>query len=82
MGVNDGFSETYIFWIKHDIFKVVINFTKGMYTVYASNGRILLRVEKVSQRELRNIKKKIKGYMDRDNLALNPFHSFKGFRIA
>jgi len=59
MGVNDGFSETYIFWIKHDIFKVVINFTKGMYTVYASNGRILLREEKVSQMELKELKKKI-----------------------
>lgn len=64
MGVNDGFSETYIFWIKHDIFKVVINFTKGMYTVYASNGRILLREEKVSQMELKELKKKIVVYLE------------------
>ena len=64
MGLNEGFSETFIFCIKLDIFKVVINFTKEMYTVYAPNGRILVRKEKMSRRKLEEVRKEVKEYMD------------------
>ena len=64
MGLNEGFSETFVFCIKLDIFKVVINFTKGMYTVYAPNGRILVRKEKMSCRKLEEVRKEVKEYMD------------------
>ena len=76
MSLNEGFSETFIFCIKRDTFKVVINFTKGMYTVYRSSGRILLREEEVSQKELRELKKKIVAYLDNDNPIARNF--FKG----
>ena len=82
MGVNDGFSETYIFWIKHDIFKVVINFTKGMYTVYVPNGRILVRKEKMSQRDLLEIKKKVVKYMNNEISDITFYHTFRGFSVA
>ena len=82
MSLNDGFSETFIFWIKQDIFKVVLNFTKGMYTVYAPNGRILVRKEKVSDRELKRIKKQVNDYMMGKVDVIRPYSSFSGFRIA
>lgn len=63
MSLNDGFSETFIFCVKTDIFKVVLNFTKGMYTVYAPNGRILIRKEKMSQIEVKELKKEIVTYL-------------------
>lgn len=63
MSLNDGFSETFIFHVKTDIFKVVLNFTKGMYTVYAPNGRILMRREKLSQIEMKIVKKKLNDYL-------------------
>ena len=63
MGLNEGFSETFIFCIKLDIFKVVINFTKGMYTVYAPNGRILLRKEKMPIRKLQEVRKEINAHI-------------------
>ena len=82
MSLNDGFSETFIFWIKQDIFKVTINFSKGMYTVYIPSGRILVRKEKVSDRELKKIKKQVNDYMKGKVEAIRPYGSFKGFRIA
>lgn len=82
MSLNEGFSEIFIFWIKQDIFKVVINFTKGMYTVYTPGGRIVVRKEKVSQIELKRIRKKVRGYMDGKIVPVRPYSSFKGFRIA
>ena len=82
MGVNDGFLETFIFHIRHDVFKVTINFTKGMYTVYTSDGRILVRKEKMSQMDLRKVKKEIQKYIDGEIMVIYPFHSFRGFRIA
>jgi hypothetical protein len=63
MSLNDGFSETFIFHVRTDIFKVVLNFTKGMYTVYAPNGRILMRREKLSQIEMKIVKKKLNDYL-------------------
>lgn len=81
MGVNDGFSETFVFRVKTDIFKVVINFTKGMYTVYAPNGRILVRKEKVPQIELQKIKKKIIKYMSGKIPVITFYSSFRGFRL-
>ena len=64
MGLNEGFSETFVFWLQGDVFKVVINFTKEMYTVYAPNGRILVRKEKMSRRKLEEVRKEVKEYMD------------------
>ena len=64
MSLNDGFAETFIFNIDHATFKVVINFTKEMYTVYAPNGRILVRKEKMSRRKLEEVRKEVKEYMD------------------
>jgi len=81
MSLNDGLSETFIFCIKLDIFKVVINFTKRMYTVYASNGRILLREEKVSKEKLLVVKKKISDYI-KDGKKLRGFSPYKGFGLA
>ena len=63
MSLNDGFSETFIFHVKTDIFKVVLNFTKGMYTVYAPNGRILIRKDKMSQIEMERVRKKLNDYL-------------------
>ena len=63
MSLNDGLLETFIFHVKTDVFKVVINFTKGVYTAYLPNGRILMRKEKVSQTELIRVKKKIESYL-------------------
>ena len=73
MGLNEGFSETFIFCIKLDIFKVVINFAKNMYTVYAPNGNILLREEKVSLLELRKIKKNLIRHIEGWSTALIRF---------
>jgi len=69
MNLNDGFSETYIFWIKHDIFKVVLNFNKKMCTVYSSNGRILMRKEKLTIIEMNKLRNKIRAYLDSDKLS-------------
>lgn len=84
MSLNEGFSETFIFWIKNDIFKVLINFTKGMYTVYAPNGRILIREEKVPHRKLLKLKKEISDHMKNNynglpslNYRRRPFTGYK-----
>ena len=82
MSLNEGFSETYIFDVWDTTVKVIINFTKGMYTIYAPNGKILVRNEKMTLRELRNLKSKIKKYMDGKSGGIYPYSSFKGFRIA
>ena len=63
MSLNDDFTETFIFSIKQDIYKVVINYSKKMCTVYAHNGRILLRMEKLSRVKMNRIKKQIEEYM-------------------
>ena len=73
MSLNDGFAETFIFNIDHATFKVVINFTKNMYTVYAPNGNILLREEKVSLLELRKIKKNLIRHIEGWSTALIRF---------
>ena len=82
MNLNEGFSETFIFWIKQDVFKVTINFSKGMYTVYNKSGRALLRKEKVSDRELKRIKRQINDYMMGKVDVIRPYSSFSGFRVA
>jgi len=81
MSLNEGFSEIFIFSIKYDTFKVVINFTKGMYTVYSSNGRIILRKEKMLSRELKELKKKILAYIDNDKVVTRDFFKGKGLFI-
>jgi hypothetical protein len=81
MSLNDGVSETFIFQIKCDMFKVVINFTKGMYTVYAPNGRILLRKEKMTSRDLQEVRKKVIKYMNGEIIPITFYHPFRGFRI-
>lgn len=83
MGLNDGILETFIFNVRYSGYayvtvKVVINFTKGMYTVYDSRGRILVRKEKVSIKELLELKKKIINDMTEE---LNPNKLFGGFMI-
>jgi len=68
MGLNDGLLETFIFNVAYTDYacvtvKVVINFTKSMYTVYDSRGRILVRKEKVPQMELNILKKQINDFI-------------------
>jgi hypothetical protein len=83
MSLNDGFSETFIFHVKQDVFKVVLNYTKGMCTVYAPNGRILMRMEKLPQMKMNRIQKQINDYIDGKSNQLPNFNSraYWGFRI-
>jgi len=76
MSLNEGISETFIFHVKQDIFKVVLNFTKGMCTVYAPNGRILVRMEKLHDWQLNKLKRKITTYLNRKKTITYDF--FKG----
>lgn len=82
MSLNDGISEIFVFDIWNTTIKVVINFTKGMLTVYSLSGKILVRKEKISQRELLKMKKQINNYMDGNVMPIRPYSSFKGFRVA
>lgn len=92
MSLNDGFLEIFIFRIVHDIytydtFKVVMNFTKGMCTVYAPNGRILMRIEKLSRMEMNKIKKQVNDYINGKSNQLPNFNNrsgrnFREFRTA
>ena len=76
MSLNDGLSETFIFHVKTDIFKVVLNFTKGMCTVYAPNGRILIRMEKLCDWQMNQLKKKIVTYLN--NKKFINYNFFRG----
>lgn len=76
MGLNDGLLETFIFNVNygdyaHVTVKVVINLTKGMYTVYATNGRIMLRKEKMPLSELNTIRQKIRKYINDQKKPIN-----------
>jgi len=87
MSLNEGFSEIFIFHVKTDVFKVVLNFTKGMYTVYAPNRRILMRIEKVPLIKMKRIKKQVDDYMSGKSNQLPNFNNrsgrnFKGFRVV
>jgi len=79
MSLNEGFSETFILQINSEIIKIVLNFTKGMYTVYAPNGRILVRIEKLPRSKMNRIQKQIKGYMN-SKLPSSNSKSYWGFR--
>jgi len=76
MGVNDGFLEIYIFNVNYTPFKVVINFSKEMCTVYNSKGRIIMRKEKMSQLEMHYLRKKIIKYLNEKKILKLQF--FKG----
>jgi len=82
MSLNEGFLETFILQINSEIIKIVLNFTEGMYTVYAPNGRILVRVEKLPRSKMNRIQKQIKGYMSGKNSKLPSSNSksYWGFR--
>jgi hypothetical protein len=67
MGVNDGLSETFIFHVKTDIFKVVLNFTNKMCTVYTTRGHIVMRMEKLSQIKMNKIRKQLNDYLIEGN---------------
>jgi len=72
MSLNDGFSETFIFHIKYEVFRVVINFTKKMCTVYSSDNRIIMRRKNLSQLELQALRKKIVQYLKEEEERKKP----------
>jgi len=82
MSLNDGFSKTFIFVIEGNIFKAVINFTKGMFTVYSSNGKILVRKEKLSPKDMKKIQEQVNEFID-GKLKFPDFsHLKRGFGIV
>ena len=72
MNKQTAFIETFIFdmQVRHYNetllipIKVVINFSCRLYTVYAKNGRVLLKVERLSSKELCDVKKQLDKYIE------------------
>ena len=75
MNVNEGFLRIFILQVNSEIIKVVLNFSKNMYTVYAPNGRILMRAEKLYDWQIKQMKKEIEDYMNGKCNRLPNFNS-------
>lgn len=85
MGLNNGFLKTFIFKVNSEIIKVTLNYTKGVYTVYAPNGHILVRIEKLSQIKMNEIQKQVNDYLKGKCNQLPNFNRYRpnrGFRVA
>ena len=63
MGINDGCSDIYVFNFEYRTFKVVLNYTRKMYTVYARNNRILIRMQNVPPWKMKEIREELQKYI-------------------
>ena len=58
------FTETFIFMVDGNTVKVVMDFSRRIYTVYSANGRILVKRENMIEWKMRILRNNIKNYID------------------
>jgi len=72
--------ETFIFMTHGNMVEVIMDFDKRICTVYSAEGRVLLRIERMTLIRMNDLRNKINRYVA--SKKKNPYHIYHGAGVA